>query len=555
MSGVMASLSNAPANLTRLLRNVRRRLRKPPDYVWLDVSGPLPEFEGRAGLRRRLLRRPAPPSLEELRERLTRTSGDGRVRGVVLRIRNLDAGWASLEELRSELRRFGEGREVVAYLLEADARSYYLACAADRILAPPPATLSVTGVRVRVNFLKNALDRLGVEAEVIAVSSYKSAGDIFTREDFSRESREQIERLLDARHEAFLDAMSAGRGMSREEARAAIDAAPYPAARALETGLLDGVCYEDELPEKLGGGERATLAEWDVAVKVLKIPYRRTGRRRVGVVSISGAITRGRSRRLPLPIPFFGWEQAGDETVVAALRVARRSRRIGAVLLHVESPGGDALASDLIRREVHRIREHKPVVALMGNAAASGGYYVSAPASRIVARRSTLTGSIGVLLIRPVAAGLLNDAGVNPAAIERGARAGIFDPTRRPTDDELAALREQVEALYEQFKDRVSQGRDLDAGYLEEISGGRVWTGEEAVERGLVDGAGGLREAVAVAAELAGMAGDPLETLVKVRVPGGRIPPGNPASDLEALIQPLVSGAPLALIPFEVNDV
>src|ERR687893_643357 len=251
-------------NFWRLLRNACvRLLRRPPDYVWIEVSGPLPEFESRMSfLQRRLRPGPTGPSLEKIREQLRRISADGRPRGIVLRVRGLGAGWAALEELRRELAAFRErGGRVVAYLVEADSRSYYLACAADEILATPLATIGVVGVRTRVNFLRDALNRIGFEAEVVAVSPYKSAGEPFVRNDFSEESREQAQRLLDRRYEELVGAIAQARSISPEEARARIDGAPYVAPEALARGLLDGVCYEDELPERLGaGGRRRGLA-------------------------------------------------------------------------------------------------------------------------------------------------------------------------------------------------------------------------------------------------------------------------------------------------------
>src|SRR3712207_688624 len=219
----MSLIIDALVNLWRYVRNAYARLlRRPPDYVWIEVSGSLPEFESPVGfLRRRVFPGPTPPSLERLRERLERISADGRPRGVALRVRNLDAGWAALEELRRELRAFRErGGRVVAYLMEADSRAYYLACAADEILATPLASVYVVGVRTRVNFLKDALNRVGLEAEVVAVSPYKSAGDPYVRNDFSRESREQAERLLQGRYEELVGAISEGRDLSHEEARA-----------------------------------------------------------------------------------------------------------------------------------------------------------------------------------------------------------------------------------------------------------------------------------------------------------------------------------------------
>ena len=531
----MSLVVNALVNLWRLVRNARARLlARPPDFVWVEVSGALDEFETPVGfLRRRLLPRPTPPTLERLRTRLDLIRGDGRPRGVVLRIKNLEAGWAAIEELRGELLAFRErGKRVVAYLGDpVDTRSYYLACAADEIFATPLTDLNVTGLRARVDFIKDALDNFGVEVEVVAVSPYKSAGERFVRDDFSEESREQVGRLLDRRYEEVLRAISQSRGISSQEAQRKVDLAPYGPREALSAGLVDGVLYEDELPPRLESGNRSgRLAEWDVARRSLRVPYRGRSRRKVALVSLTGTISRGRSRKLPVPLPFVGGEQAGSESVVAALRLAEKGRGISAVLLHVDSPGGDALASDLIWREVERTNAKKPVVVLMGNAAASGGYYVSAPASHVVARGGTVTGSIGVLTIRPVANGLYEKLGINPVALDRGAHAGLLDPTRRPDDEERRVVEGQIKRVYGEFKDRVVRGRGIDAVDLERIAGGRVWTGTEALELGLVDQLGGFREALEKARELGGVERDVPEVLVKINPPrGGRPTPGEPA--------------------------
>jgi len=483
----------------------------------------------------------------------------------VLRVRDLDAGWAALEEVRRELLAFRErGGRVVAYLADGvDTRSYYLACAADEILATPLATLNVIGVRARVNFFKEALDRLGLQAEVVAVSPYKTAGDSYIRNDFSRESREQVERLMNRRYEEVTRAISEGRDLSPERVGALIDRAPYGARDALAKHLLDGVCYEDELPQRLGSdGRRARLSEWNAARRALRMPYRRRLRRRVGLVNVSGTIVRGKSRKLPVPLPFLGGEQAGSESVVAALRMAEKNRRVAAVLLHVESPGGDALASDLIWRELERIQAKKPVVVLMGNVAASGGYYVSAPASHVVARRNTVTGSIGVLTVRPVASGLYKKLGINPASVDRGARAGLLDPSRLPTPDERRVLERQIRLVYDEFKDRVSRGRKMELLDLEKIAGGRVWTGEEALEIGLVDELGGFREALRKAVELGGIERDPPGVLVKISGPrSGRPAPGNPVEaardavgEMGRAISGLRADRVWALAPYKISD-
>ena len=530
----MAALSTLLVNLWRLIANARSRLfARPPDLVWIEISGVLPEFETPTGfLRRRINRGPAPLSLQVLRERLHRISADDRVRGVVLRIKDVEAGWAALEEAREELLAFREGGgRVVAYLQDPmDTRSYFLACAAGEILAAPLVTIGVTGVRTRVSFFKDALERLGVGAEVVAVSPYKSAGEPYTRNDFSREAREQAERLLDGRYGQIVRAIGESRNLTPEEARGAIDGAPYGPEEAVEAGLLDGGAYEDELPGRLAtGGQKVRLAEWAAARRSLKVPYRRRVRRRVGLVQVKGTISRGRSRRVPVPVPFLGGERAGSDSVVAALRGAERNRRVGAVLLHVESPGGDALASDLIWREVGRVSARKPVVILMGNVAASGGYYVSAPASHVVARRSTVTGSIGVLTIRPVADRLYGKLGVNAVGLERGERAGLMDPSRRPTEVELRVLEGQIGRVYDEFKRRVVEGRNLPE--VDSIAGGRVWSGAEALDLGLVDGVGGFWEAFRRACELGGVGeGGPSDVLLRIPAPrSGRPAPGEPA--------------------------
>lgn len=559
---MLAIIVTILTNMFRALRNAAVRLKRSPDYVFFDVSGSLPEFERRVGFfRRRLSPGPSPPSLQELRRRFDVVAGDGRPKGVVLRVGNLDAGWVALEELRAEILRYQEsGGRVVVYLIGADSRGYFLASAADEILATPLATIAVTGVRSQVNFLKDALGMVGVEAEVVAVSPYKSAGDTYTRMDFSPEAREQAERLTRTRYEMLVEVVAVGRSMTADEARRRIDGAPYPAREAVDVGLLDGVCYEDDLAARLGkDGGHARLLEWNEARKVLRKPYRERAWRRVGVVSLSGTIVRGKSRRLPVPVSLLGGEQAGSDSVVGALRAAEKSRKVASILFHVDTRGGDALASDLIWREVERIREKKPVVVLMGEAAASGGYYVSAAADHVLARRSTITGSIGVVSIRPVAEDLYGKLGINPVAVQHGARSGILDPAKRPSSDELTVLHHQLSAFYGEFKDRVRKGRNLLETELEPMAGGRVWTGTEAKERGLVDEIGGYRDALRKACELSGnsIAQEP----VMITPPSIRQAPGERTGDLTELaviakeiLQTMRDGRVWAVSPFEISD-
>jgi protease IV len=560
----MGLLTNILANFFLLLRNAyARAFRRPADFVWIPITGSLPEFGPRekGRLRRRLDPRPTPPNLESIRARLDRILADGRVGGVVLYIENLNAGWAALEELRTELHRFREAeKKVAAYLVDPGTSSYYLASAADEIFASPLSTVNVVGLRTRVNFLKDALLRLGLETEVLAVSPYKSAADPVARSDFSKESREQVERLLDRRFEELVAAISTGRDIPPGKTREIINRAPYSAAEAVTEGLLDGALYEDELAGRLGDGDRsAKLAEWRVARKALRVPYKKWARKVVGLVRVEGTISRGRSRKLPVPLPLLGSEQAGSDSVVAALRVAERSRRVGAILLHVDSRGGDALASDLIWREVERIRPKKPIVVLMGNTAASGGYYVSALANHIIARKNTITGSIGVILARPVASGLFGKLKIKPVSIERGARSNLLDPSRPPSTDELDVLNKQLHNFYNEFKERVGSGRGMEPDALEAIAAGRVWTGAEALERNLVDEVGGFRTALEKAQELAGIPEKASGVLARVSPPRNARPtPGEPVREAVDAVRDALSELDAAriwaLAPYDISD-
>jgi protease-4 len=314
--------------------------------------------------------------------------------------------------------------------------------------------------------------------------------------------------------------------------------------------------YEDQLDEHLKVGERdPKILDWRQAHRALRLTPAHYARRVVGVVAVEGTIATGRSRSLPLPLPLIGGQQAGVDSVGQALRAAERNRRVAAVILYINSRGGDAFASDLMWREVLRVRRKKPLVVAMGDAAASGGYYIAAPASAIVAQPGTLTGSIGVVLLRPVAAGLLERAGVNTVVLSRGAHSGVLSISAPPTDSERQALRDLIFASYAEFKQRVRDGRAITEAQLDPIAGGRVWLGQEALEHGLVDRLGGLPEALLQAQELAGLPQDRNAPLLLLHGGRQRLPPQpfpidkpiDLARELELALRPRV----WALLPFE----
>jgi protease-4 len=546
-------------NLFRMLRNVwRRLLRRRVDYVRIELGGGLPEFAARPPWwQRRLLQARAPVSLQELRRQLERIAADPHASGVLLRINGLATGWATLQSLRDAIAHFrAGGKRVVAYVLTPDMAGYYAACAADAIVVPPSATLMIVGLRAEIQFLKDALAKVGLAADVEAVSPYKAAGETFVRSDISPENRAQLERLLDGRFAEVLRAIGVGRSKTSQEARALIDQAPWSAGAALDAGLVDGLCYEDELEAYLKIGEREPkILGWGEAHKALRLTPKRYRRKVVGVVAVEGMITTGNSRNLPLPLPLIGGQQAGADSVSQALRQAERNRRVAAIVLYINSRGGDAFASDLMWREVLRVRRKKPVVVAMGDAAASGGYYIAAPASTIIAQPGTLTGSIGVILLRPITAGLFERAGINTVVLSRGAHSGVLSITEPPTESERLALRDLIFTSYAEFKQRVREGRALAEEQLDPIAGGRVWLGQEALELGLVDQLGGLPEALLRAQALAGLPQERDGSLLLLRGGRGGLPPQpfplDKPIDIARAIEAALRTRVWALLPFD----
>ncbi len=539
-------------NLWRRVRNQRI------DYVRLRLSGTIAEFsDAPPRWQRRFLGTLTPLSVAELRRLFRIIAEAPQIRGVLLEIDGLASGWATLQSMRAaigDLR--AQGKQVVVYLITPDVASTYVACAATKILLPPTMFWNVLGLRAEVQFLRDALAKWGIEVEATAVSPYKSAPDTFVRTDFTPESREQFERLLDLRYAELLRALADGRGKSIEQISTLIDHAPLSAQTALDAGLVDGLCYEDELAAYLKDGELdPIILELEPALKALQRPLLLFRKQRIGLVRIEGTIMRGASRRSPLPLPLVGGTMAGAESVAQAMRQAEQNPRIAAVVVYVDSGGGEVFASDLMWREVLRVRRQKPVVVVMGNAAASGGYYLATHASAILAQPATLTGSIGVFVLRPVVAGLLEHADIHTTTISRGANSGLLGGTQMPTESERAATRDLVFALYGDFTARVCEGRTLTQEQLAPIAGGRVWLGEEALQYGLVDRIGGIPEALLLAQELAKLPQDPYAPLVQLR--GGRSNlapaafPIDTPQELAKMVADLLRPTAWAHVPFE----
>ncbi len=487
------------------LDNARRSLKRQGlDYVLLSLSGPFPE-RSRPRPFRWLPRRwtGGAMSLEALNAVLERLAADNRVRGIVLHLKGLDLAPARVQSLRRAVERFRRsGKRVIVYAPSLGTYTYALASVADEIVVPPGAALHVAGLLMEAFFLKETLALAGIEAEIEAIAEYKTAGDILRRAEMSEAHREMLNALLDALYRWVVETIARARNLSEEEVEAIINGMPMTAEQAQEAGLVDAVRFEDEVEAHLE--ESGTVIPWSAARRWVKRPRRWRPASAIGLVPVEGTIVLGESRRLPFPLPLVG-DQAGTETVIRALRRAAREERVAAVVLYVDSPGGSALASAMIAREVVRLGRRKPVVVYMGDVAASGGYYVAAGAKAIVAQPGTLTGSIGVLGGKVVSAGLLRKLRAGREVLTRGEAAALFHDAAPFSPQERRKLRAQLEDTYARFVAHVAEGRGMDREAVDTVGRGRVWTGQQAQERGLVDELGDFEVALARAKELAGL--------------------------------------------------
>jgi protease-4 len=517
MRPLFALLRNLFVNLGRLVHRLLLAHHR-IDFVRIELKGEIPVRRARRRVPfflRRLVPRPPALSFEELDEILRRIAEDRRLRGLLLVVRRLRGGWGQLVALRARLTRLREaGKEVAVWIEEAGNREYYLASAGSLLALAPAGHVGLVGLAAEVRFFKSALEKVSAEAEVVAAGRYKTAFDPFTRNEMTPAHREAVEAILDDLSTEMVRAIALGRELDEERVRRLVDEGPFNPPRAREAGLVDVVCYEDELHKRLGEKARvAPLARWARAAR-RRYDWAPLWRRRVvGFVDVSGLIHAGESSRAP------GRATAGHETVCQALEAARKDRRVAAVLLHVSSRGGSGLASDLIWREVRRLRDEKPVVAYLGDVAASGGYYVACGAHHVVASAGTLTGSIGVLAAKLNLGRLLDRLGVRTEVLRRGKSADWSSPARGLTEIERERLAADVGVFYEDFVAKVAESRGLARERVAEAAEGRVWTGARALGLGLVDELGDFALALTRARERAGLGAQvPLVTV-------GREPP------------------------------
>jgi protease IV len=448
------------------------------------------------------------PRLADVLDGLRRARADDKVHSLVVKIGGRRIGLARVQELHAAITEFRRsGKTTVAWgetfgEFSPGNAAYYLATAFDRIWLQPSGDVGLTGLSLEQWFYRGALDKLGLEYEVGKRYEYKSAADGLTEEGFTGPAREALEQLASSLTGQLTAAVAERLAVPPAQARELIDNGPYIAEEALERRLVDALGYRDEVYDEVRksagpGSHLLYLGRYhrsrSLAERARRLPE--PAENVVALIHASGPIRRGRSGRGPL-----SGGAMGSDTVSAALRTAAADRRVRAIVLRVNSPGGSYVASDTIWREVVRARQAgTPVVASMGDVAASGGYFIAMAADAIVAQPGTVTGSIGVLTGKPVTASLLERVGITTDSVTEGAHADMFTTTRPFSKEEWSKINSWLDRIYADFTGKVASGRNMTQAQVHEIARGRVWTGADAAANGLVDHLGGLDDAVALA--------------------------------------------------------
>jgi len=451
-------------------------------------------------------------SVSTLTLRLAKLAKDKSVNHVILGVGNLEMGLAGVEELRGAIARIrAGGKKVTAYLSGGDEKSYLVAMAANHIKVDPVGILLLDGFSVTSRYFSGALDKAGIRFDAVAVGDYKTGPDFLIRKQSRPQDQEVRGEILDEAIALLKTSLVKDRGLSEEKVEEILKQGYFNGEAALGAGLADGLFTAKEaakLPEKIPKG-------WSLDSFERADPYWGEPSR-IAVVPIIGTIT-GKSGGSPLP-----GKSAAAENIIPALEEVAEDSSVSAVVLRVDSPGGDVMASERIWRAVRRLAARKPVVVSMGQVAASGGYYVAAPAKMIFAEPNSITGSIGVFALLPDLSGLYEMLGIGTEIEKRGPQADWNSETHALRDEDRAALKKALEHYYDVFLDRVAQGRRMKPDRVREIAGGRVYTGAKALEIGLVDAFGGLLEAIEEAARQAGIDSDRYEVEFSERALGKR---------------------------------
>ncbi len=460
-----------------------------------------------------------PQSLKDILQRMKKARLDSDVVAVVLTLDNPGMGWGQMQELREAILRLrAADKDVYCHIESAESGEYLLAAAATRLSIVPTGEIGLVGLYSESPYIKPLLDKIRVEADMEHIGEYKGAAEPLMRDGPSDEAREQMNWLLDDIYAQMIDGVARGRSLPADQVRKLIDEGPYTAACALEAKLVDAVEYRDEfmkhVEKKYGktaklvrnyGGPKGPDLDFSNPFAIFKLlgemmqQVKEGDKPAVAVVYIDGMIVSGRSED-----SLFGSSTVGSTTIRAVLDKARKDENVKAIVLRVNSPGGSALASEIMWHAAKLCAKEKPLVVSMGNVAASGGYYVSVAAGTIFADPGTITGSIGIVGGKIVTKGLWDWAGINFYEYKRGQNADLFNSNRKWDDRERAIVRRHMEEVYDVFTAHVKEGRGQNLkDDIEKLARGRVYTGRQAKEKGLIDRLGGLDDAVKFAAEQA----------------------------------------------------
>jgi protease-4 len=461
-------------------------------------------------------------TLKQKLDRLKKAAADKEVHSILLEVNGVSAGWGQVHEVAAAISRArASGKKVHAFLESGDLKDYAIALACDDIALPEASWLMLTGLRAEVTFYKKLLEMAGVKADFVMMGDFKSAAEPYLRDSLSEANRKQITEMLDDFFEnEVVGRIARGRKLSPDKVKKLIDQGPYSARSALKNGLVDRLYDMEDLVthlKKNGTGAPHKLVrdygkkkeeEMSVATLYSRLLFGGSGIKfkskdpKVAVIYATGSIVTGKGGS-----SLFGGESMGSETMVKAIREAAEDSTVKAIVLRIDSPGGSALASDLMWRELKRCK--KPVIASMGDVAASGGYYIAMAANKIYAEPGTITGSIGVIGGKLAMKGLWDKVGITSEVISRGENAGIFSDEPF-TEGQKKAFKTMMEDIYDQFVDKALAGRKgagkkMDRDTLLKLAGGRVWTGRQAKQNGLIDELGTLEDAIAEAARRGGL--------------------------------------------------
>jgi len=451
-----------------------------------------------------------PLTVQNIIQSLEKAKTDNQIKGILLdgSKGSNQTGYAVLKEVRQGLVDFQEsGKEIIAYDVNFSEREYYLASVADQVILNPLGNLEINGLRSEQTFFAGAFDQYGIGVQVIRVGKYKSAVEPFTRQDFSEENREQTTALLADIWGEFLTGVGEAREISANALQNVVDERGFLlATEAQELGLVDELAYEDEIREKVKGlvgtgKENESFPNVSIS-RYNKLQKSNTDQEvsenKIAVLYAQGNIVTGEG----------ALDNIGSDRAIQEIKKLREDDDVKAIILRINSPGGSATASDIILRELQLTREQKPVIVSMGNVAASGGYWIALGGSRIFAQPNTVTGSIGVFGVLPNIQELGNNNGITWDSVATGELAGLNTISRPKTEQELAVYQGTVNEIYDRFLTNVSEARNLPKQRVEEIAQGRVWSGKDAQEIGLVDEMGGLESAIAHAAKMAELGED-----------------------------------------------